>query len=219
MAEIEDWNDWHRGYDDPGSELDRRLRAVQEQLRVAVRELPSGPVTVLSMCGGQGRDLAGALGDHERRAEVRGRLVELDADNADAARSALHAAGLDGIEVVQGDASQSDAYAGLPPVDVVVVSGVWGHLDDDDQRRTIAFLRQVSAPGAIVVWTSFRRDPQRLERLRRTFREEGFTEEVFAELEGAEYGFTVATSRLQSDPEPFEAGRTLFTFGSSRAGR
>ena len=219
MAEIEDWNDWHRGYDDPGSELDGRLRAVQEQLRVAVGGLPPGPVTVLSMCGGQGRDLAGALGGHERRADVRGRLVELDVDNVAAARSALQAAALDGIEVVQGDASRSDAYAGLPPVDVLVVSGVWGHLDDDDQRRTIAFLRQVSAPRAAVVWTSFRRDPQRLERLRRIFREEGFAEEVFTELEGEEYGFTVATSRMQSPPEPFEPGRTLFTFGSSRAGR
>jgi hypothetical protein len=219
MTEIDDWNDWHRGYDEPGSELDRRLQAVQEHLRIAVGKLPPGPVTVLSICGGQGRDLAGALVDHERRADVRGRLVELDADNVAAARGTLHAAGLDAVEVVHGDASRSDAYAGLPPVNVIVVSGVWGHLDDADQRRTLAFLRQVAAAGAAVVWTSFRRDLQRLDRLRHAFREEGFEEEAFSELEGEEYGFTVATSRMQAAPEPFEPGRTLFTFGSSRAGR
>jgi hypothetical protein len=219
MPEIDDWNDWHRGYDEAGSELDTRLRAVQEHLRVAVGTLPPGPVVVLSMCGGQGRDLAGALGGHERRADVRGRLVELDADNVAAARAGLQAAALDGIEVVRGDASQSDAYAGLPPVNVFVASGVWGHLDDDDQRRTIAFLRQLCAPDAAVVWTSFRRDPERLERLRRVFRDEGFEEESFSDLAGEEYGFTVATSRMRAAPEPFEPGRTLFTFGSSRAGR
>jgi hypothetical protein len=219
MTEIDDWNDWHRGYDEPGSELDSRLRAVQEHLGRAVGALPPGPVTVLSICGGQGRDLAGGLGDHERRADVRGRLVELDAGNAAAARASLRAADLEGIEVVEGDASRSDAYAGLPPVSVIVVSGVWGHLDDDDQHRTIAFLRQVGAPGAAVVWTSFRRDPQRLERLRRAFRDEGFEEEEFAELEGEEYGFTVATSRMRAAPDPFEPGRTLFTFGSSRKDR
>jgi hypothetical protein len=219
MSEIEDWNDWHRGYDEPGSELDLRLQAVQEHLRLAAGKLPPGPVTVLSICGGQGRDLAGGLGDHERRADVRGRLVELDADNVAAARAGLHAAALDAIEVVHGDAAQSDAYAGLPPVSIVVASGVWGHLDDDDQHRTIAFLRQVCAPSAAVVWTSFRRDLQRLERLRSVFRDEGFDEEAFSELEGEEYGFTVATSRMQASPEPFEPGRNLFTFGSSRAGR
>jgi hypothetical protein len=217
VTTIDDWNDWHRGYDDPSSELAMRMSAVQSQVREVVDAVPPGPVTVVSLCGGQGRELVGALAPHPRRAEVRGRLVELDPQNAAEAHRGLEL-GEVAIEVVNGDASQSDAYAGLPPVDLVVASGVWGHLDEEDQRRTIGFLRQLCVAGAAVVWTGFRRGgPERIARLRATFREEGFDEELFVELDGEEYGFTVATSRFRGEPDAFVPGVQLFTFGSSRA--
>jgi hypothetical protein len=55
----------------------------------------------VSACAGQGRDVVGALNGHPRAPDVTGRLVEWDEDNVIAAREALLASGLRGIEVEQ----------------------------------------------------------------------------------------------------------------------
>ena len=127
-----DWVEWHAGYDDPGSRLAHRLRIVQEQIRAGLDRLPPGPVTVVSLCAGQGRDVIEVLASRPRRADVRARLVELDPRNADAATAAARSAGLDGVEAVVGDAGLADAYAGLVPADLVVACGVFGNLTDAD---------------------------------------------------------------------------------------
>jgi hypothetical protein len=216
---IDDWNTWHEEYEDPTSELVGRMQEARRQVAAAVDALPPGPVTIVSICGGQGRELIGALEQHPRRTDVRGRLIELDTDNASFARSWADAAGLDALEIVNGDASVSDAYAGLPPVDVVVISGLFGHLDDADQARTIDFLHQLCRPGATIVWTSFRRDPDRADRLRRRFVDHGFDELVYEQVAGDEYRFIVASSSKAGESRPFQPGVTLFTFGSSRQAR
>ena len=56
-----DWHEWHAAYDNPGSGLARRLAWVQDQVRAALDAAPAGPVRVISLCAGQGRDLIGAL--------------------------------------------------------------------------------------------------------------------------------------------------------------
>jgi hypothetical protein len=38
MTHPHDWVDWHRPYDEPGSNLARRLAAVQRELRRALDE-------------------------------------------------------------------------------------------------------------------------------------------------------------------------------------
>src|SRR6266566_564111 len=101
----QDWRAWHDEYDVPGSQLARRLAAVQEQIRVALDSSPPGPLRVVSICAGQGRDLLGVLATHPRGRDVTARLVELDPRNAAIARDAAHAAGLGGVGVVVGDAS------------------------------------------------------------------------------------------------------------------
>ena len=113
---MSDWVEWHRSYDEGGSDLSRRLLVVRRQIAGALDRAPVGPVRVVSMCAGQGRDLLGVLVDHPRRADVRARLVELDPRNADVAR----AAGMDNVEVVIGDASVTTAYDGMVPADVVL---------------------------------------------------------------------------------------------------
>ncbi|GAB3896167.1 hypothetical protein GCM10029964_077130 [Kibdelosporangium lantanae] len=92
------WVAWHADYDDESSDLSRRLLAVQARIRTALDEQPEGPVGVLSMCAGQGRDLLGVLADHPRAADVRAVLVELDPDNVAVARAAAPA----GVTVVRG---------------------------------------------------------------------------------------------------------------------
>jgi hypothetical protein len=46
------------------------------------------------------------------------------------------------IEVVTGDASLTDAYAGTVPADLVLVCGVFGNIPDDDVHCTIGALPQ-----------------------------------------------------------------------------
>ena len=81
-----DWVAWHAPYDDPGSNLERRLRWVQRRIRMALDEMLPGPVRVLSLCAGQGRDLLEVLADHPRRGDVQAVLVEMDDRNVAAAR-------------------------------------------------------------------------------------------------------------------------------------
>lgn len=217
ILEIDDWSTWHDEYENPDSELNARKRAVQRQVAAIVAECPPGPVTVLSICGGQGREVIGALENHERRGDIRGRIVELDPENGAFARAWAARVGLDKLEVVTGDASVSSSYTGLPPVDLVVISGVFGHIDADDRQRLIAFLRQVCAEGARVVWTFFNWDEDRTNTVRGYFVERGLVEESFEVLEG-KFAFTITRNRLSAAPVPFEPDARIFTFGSSRSG-
>jgi hypothetical protein len=77
-----DWRAWHEDYDLTGSSLAQRLQAVQNRIVLALNRCPPGPLKVISMCAGQGRDLLGVLADHPRRADVTARLVKLDRRNA-----------------------------------------------------------------------------------------------------------------------------------------
>ena len=201
-----DWVEWHRSYDEAGSDLSQRLLVVQRQIAGALDRAPRGPVRVVSICAGQGRDLLGALVDHPRRADVRARLVELDPRNADVAR----AAGRDNVEVVTGDASFTTAYEGMVPADVVLVCGVFGHVTDDDIRQTIHRLPELCAAGATVVWTRGGSDPALRQTARRWFVEEGFDEVAFES--GGTGAWGVGANRLRVPPRPYDPGVRLFTF-------
>jgi hypothetical protein len=218
IEKIGDWSAWHDEYENTDSELNARKRAVQAQVAKIVERCPPGPVTVVSICGGQGREVIGALETHPRRADVRGRIVELDVENAAFARAWAQKAQLGNLEVVTGDASINDSYAGLPPVDLVVVSGVFGHLSEADRLVTIKFLRQICRQGGCVVWTFFRRNEEQTARLRGYFTEQMFEEESFETLSG-EYAFTIGRNRYAGAPTPFEPHAKIFTFGSSRENR
>jgi hypothetical protein len=100
-----DWHAWHDDYGQPDSALGRRLRVVQEQVRLALEDCPPGPLRAVSLCAGQGHDLLGALERHPRREDVTARLGELDPRNAALAKRAAEATGLSRVEVVVGDAA------------------------------------------------------------------------------------------------------------------
>jgi hypothetical protein len=201
-----DWLDWHGGYDRPASGLARRLATVQGQIAGALDRAPAGPVRVVSICAGQGRDLLGVLADHPRGVDVRARLVELDPRNVARARAAAP----HGVEVVEGDATVTTAYEGAVPADIVLACGVFGHATDDDIHRIVDHLPMLCAPGATVIWTRgwFGRDIRPA--IRSWFAAAGFEEVAF--LTGEDGSWGVGANRLVAEPAPYRAGVRLFTF-------
>jgi hypothetical protein len=208
-----DWAAWHDDYDDPGSVLARRLAAVQAVIRAALDDLPAGPVTAISMCAGQGRDLIGALASHPRRGDLRARLVELDPRNAAAAEAGARRAGLDGIEVVRGDAGLMRHYRDMAPADLVLACGVFGNLTDADVLQTVEACAQLCREGGTVVWTRHRRPPDLVPVIGDWFSARGF-EQVHLSDPGE--GFGVGAHRLRHPPKPLQGADRIFTFVPER---
>jgi hypothetical protein len=114
------WVQWHKKYDDPESHLQRRLAVVRNRIAEALDRRPPGPIRVVSMCAGDGRDLLHVLQTHPRSADVSGRLIELNPALAERARAAAPPQ----IEIACRDAGESDAYEGAVPVDLLLCCGV-----------------------------------------------------------------------------------------------
>jgi hypothetical protein len=204
------WVQWHRSYDDPSSSLSRRLRVVQEQLRLALDER-SGRVRIVSMCAGEGRDVIDVLRGHPRRSDVAARLVELNPQNAEAAREGAREAGLDQIEVVCADAAATDSYDGAVPADIVLACGVFGNISEEDIKRTIEYLPCLCSPNATVIWTRGSRPERDVAiEVRWWFNERGFEEIAFVAPAGER--FRVGAHRLTAAPRALERGVSLFQF-------
>ncbi len=204
-----DWAAWHEAYDDPGTPLARRLVAVQTRITEALDQAPPGPMTAISICAGQGRDLIGVLRGHPRGGDVTARLVELDPRNADTARQLAADAGLTQVEVVTGDAARTDAYAGLIPAWLVLACGVFGNITDEDVARTVRCCAGLCAAGGTVVWTRGRREPDLIPQICEWFAAEGF-ELIGVSEPGTRWG--VGAHRFAGTPRPLPAGQPMFTF-------
>jgi hypothetical protein len=172
-----DWVAWHGDYESD-SPLRRRLEIVQRHIVAALGSIERSPVRVISMCAGEARDLRGALAQVERR-DLVGRLVELDPGLASLARAGLIQAGVDGLEVVAGDAGELGAYRGAAPADLVLECGVFGNISDADVERTVGASPALCAPGATLIWTRHRGEPDLTTSVRRWFADSGFAEVAF----------------------------------------
>jgi hypothetical protein len=210
MNEQRDWLEWHADYDDPDTTLAQRLVVVQREIARFLDGAPSGPLRVIAMCAGDGRDLLGVLEQHPRAPDVSGRLVELDPRLAERARRAAPAA----LEIVVADAGESDAYQGACPADLVLSCGVFGNVSAEDIRATIASWRFLLAPGGTAIWTrgAFRSGTDVRPAVRTWVQEAGFEEIAFHGGEAPSYGVGVA--RLLVEPGPFRRGVTMFRFRS-----
>jgi hypothetical protein len=190
--------------------LSARLDEVRRQVGHVLDVVAPGPIRLLSMCAGQGRDVIDVLASHPRGRDVTARLVESDPANVAYATSRASEIGRTDIEMVRGDASTTDAYEGIVPADVLLVCGVFGNISEQDMARTISLLPSLSAPGAYVVWTRHRRPPNLTGYIRSTFEQSGFVEVAFAAPE--DFVFTVGTQRLAREPDGYVRGHHLFTF-------
>ena len=176
---------------------------MREQIRGALDGAGAGPLRVVSLCAGQGRDVTGVLAEHPRRDEVTARLVELDPRNAAVARELAARHGLDRVEVVVGDAALTDHYAALAPADLVIACGIFGNVVDADVERTIEFSTQLCAERGTVVWTRSRREPDLVPRICDWFAERGF-EQVW--VSDPQVPMAVGAHRFTGTPSPLQTG-------------
>ena len=91
----------------------------------------------------------------------------------------------------------------------------------DDVHHVVASAPMLCAPGATVLWTRHRAEPDLTPSIRRWFAEAGFDEVGFDAPDDVLFG--VGAARLAVAPPPLEAGVRLFTFvgdgsGSAAAG-
>jgi hypothetical protein len=205
---MSEWVEWHDGYR-PGSPLSKRLEVVQRFLRDALDRCAPGPVRVISLCAGDGRDVLGVVATHRRGQDVQARLVELDPELAERAR--LRAAELSPrIEVVTGDAALTNVYAATVPADIVLACGIFGNITDDDIHDTVAHLSTLCAPNATVIWTRGTFAPDLTPTIREWFVAAGFSELAFVAIARTTVG--VGANQLAVMPAPFSPGVRLFTF-------
>ncbi len=203
------WQDWHARYQDPNSHLSQRLGVVQGRIRHALDHAPAGPIRVISICAGDGRDLLGVLADHPRRHDVMARLVELDPILADRARQAATDSGLTAIDVVTGNAAVLSRYTDHTPADLVLSCGIFGNISDRDIEATIAAHRSLCAHGGTVIWTRHRREPDLVPQICEWFADHGFHREFVSDVN---LGYGVGVHRYAGQPQPLATGGPIFAF-------
>jgi hypothetical protein len=212
MLRMRDWVAWHEAYDDPSSFLNVRLRHVQRHLSDAISQAPAGPVRLVSLCAGQGRDVIGVLPGHPRRDDVHGVLVESDPHNAGAARRAAAQAGLGRLEVREADAAVVAGFADALPADVLLLCGIFGNVSDEDIKFTAEAAPAMCRPGGIVIWTRHRRPPDLTPQIRAWFAASGFDELAFDATDTADRMMAVGANRLRRPATAGLPDRPLFTF-------
>ena len=215
MSGVRDYLAWHEQYDDPDSSLTRRLALVREVLRTELDTRP-GPVRVVSLCAGDGRDILGVLAERADAARVSVTLVELLPELVERAR---HAAGevAANVEVVAADAGCSETYAGLAtvPADVVLLVGVLGNLSDADVAATVAAMPGLCAPGATLLWSrgrSLEGTEDFVTPVREAFSVAGFIEVCIRSFDVGDDRTALGVVRFGAAPAPLVPRQTWFTF-------
>jgi hypothetical protein len=214
MLCMRDWAAWHEAYDDPSSFLNVRLRMVRQRLSEAIGAAPAGPVRLVSLCAGQGRDVIGVLPGHPRRDDVHAVLVESDPRNAEAASRAAAHDGLRQVEVREADAAVVATFADALPADVLLLCGIFGNVSDEDIRFTVEAASAMCRPGGTAIWTRHRRPPDLTPQIRAWFAASGFDELAFDALDTEDRLMTVGANRLRRAATGGLPGRALFTFRS-----
>ncbi|MDN4522605.1 SAM-dependent methyltransferase [Mycolicibacterium austroafricanum] len=204
------WYQWHSRYDDLESDDTDRLEVVQEVLASVLDTAPSGALAAVSVCAGQARDLLPVLIHHPRGHDVSARLVELDPLNASFLHGAIGSTGLTGIDLVVGDGGEINSYHGALPADLVLLAGVFAHIDMLDVHRTIASLPAFCRPGGVVVWSSYGPGMINADAVLAQFESGAFQRHRV--IHGTRADFLVAAHRYTGPRGEFPSGQRLFSF-------
>lgn len=202
-----DWLAWHTSYADSGSSLARRLAVVRRRIG-ATLDAATGPVRILSLCAGDGRDLLPELAERPRLTAT-ATLVELDPQLA--ASASQHGPPVRGIDVRRGDAGDVSTYADVLPVDLLLLCGIFGNVSTADIQRTVAAVPAMLADGGTVIWTrGWFGDEDLRPTIRRWFVDAGLTEVAF---DGPPERFGVGVARVGArDRHPSVVDGLLFRF-------
>ncbi|GLY30680.1 class I SAM-dependent methyltransferase [Kineosporia sp. NBRC 101731] len=209
---MRDYVSWHDVYSDPDSALSWRLSRVRHHITEALNGRPGEPITAVSLCAGDGRDLIGVLSARPDADRVEGALVELHPELAARARTAVGERGLR-IKVLTADAGAAEAYAGLVPADLVLMVGIFGNLTDEDLEGLIRAAPAFCRPGATLIWSRGRDDDigDLNDTVRGWFAKAGFSELAYETREGGEQA-AMGVVRYSGDPVPMDFSRRLFSF-------
>ena len=215
MSGVRDYLAWHEQYDDLGSSLSRRLALVREVLRAEL-DARRGPVRVVSLCAGDGRDILGVLAERQDAARVSVTLVEVLPELVERARSVAAKVAAD-VEVVAADAGCSETYVGLGtvPADIVLLVGVLGNISDADVDATVAAMPRLCAPGATLVWSRGRSLDGTYDfvtPVRTAFSAAGFAEVSIRSFDVEDDRTALGVVRFNGPRVPLEPGETWFTF-------
>jgi hypothetical protein len=132
----------------------QRLLTVQGHLADCILGVAQGPVRILSICAGDGRDVIGVVDSHSRRSDISASLVELDGHSVAAGISHTARAGLsNAVHFLNADATLFETYASLPAADIVLLCGVWGHVPADERLQLVRGIASLCKQGGTVIWT------------------------------------------------------------------
>lgn len=187
---------------------------IRSQIAEALQECPEGPLKVISLCSGDGRDLLDVLPGHPRRADASCFLIDRNPEAIADAKETVRTCGLENqVTCFCGDAALLEHCADFVPADLIIVSGVFAHLTLLDAGKLIAALPMLCRPGAFVLWNRRelrgRFNPESLE-LHEYFRRHGFV--TVDQVSSGEEGFLLIRERYNGEPKPWAPGPSLFTF-------
>lgn len=205
------WSNWPaRAYLRSGYQL--RLGAVQSHLTDCLDDAAPGPLRLVSICAGDGRDVIGVLESHPRRADVEAWLVELDRKSVESGRKSAEAKGLtDRVTFINGDATDYATYSNILPCDIVMMCGVLGHVRPSERAEMVKKAARFCKPGGAIVWTrGVKQGRSRLAEVERLF-DHAICEKVRTSVTPDEK-WGVVTHRYVGQPHMSPSGGRIFTF-------
>ena len=189
---------------------------MQSHISGCLTSLPPGPINVISVCAGDGRDLCGVLSTHERARDVTARLVEINPDLTQRGTAAIDAARLGNvISYVLADATQFGTYVSMAPADLIVMAGIFGNVRPMELAHLVDGLPCLCRPGAFVVWTrhgTLYDGVTTLRNMRERLSQTGFV--GVAENMTSATGFVIGTHRYGGVLRDLPEDQQWFQFGA-----
>jgi len=209
MDSKKDWAEWHDKYDVENSDLAARLVLVQSAIKQSVPLNVTNVYTIIDICGGDARDIVGALSSHPAKDKINGVLIEIDIALASKAKKSFKNAELN-INTVLADAADTHFYKNYAPADLVLLCGVFGNVKDTDVKKIISHLPYLCKRGGKVIWTRNKREPDVTPQIREFFKETNFEETAFITTESNMYAIGINTFR--GEPVASWTDTHMFTF-------
>jgi len=220
MVKLRQWlarshrNVWHgwagRAYHKGRYQL--RLSVVQAHLTECLEVAPAGPLRIVSVCAGDGRDVIGVLRSHPRRTEVTAWLVELDRVSVTAGIQLTTSEGLGkSVNFLHKDATAFETYLQIAPSDILLVCGVWGHVPVDERSQLVYALSCFCRPGGTVIWTcGAKKGGNRVQAIQSLFT--GSSWECVRLSSTPDQRWAVATHRYCGPPNALPRSGPIFNF-------